>query len=1104
MGITACISSMSHRRIARARAWLKARAPAEEVLIIGANLDAANELARSIVQTTGAAFGWHRITLAQLAAVLAAPTMAARGIVSVGSLGVEAIVHRAVHALGLGDALGRYVSIAEGPGFARAIAGVLTEVRLAGLAPEALGGVDPDLLRLLQAYETELAEGKLTDWPGMLAIATEMAANRPTARRWVELPKLLLDVPIASKAELSLVATLCSSPAEMLATVPGADERTLSRLREELRVQIEDLDEPSSALDDGNDRSGSLARLQRHLFSKDDTPTISLPDDQVLVFSAPGENRECAEIVRRVLALAREGLAFDRMAVLLRSPQEYSAHLEEALARADVPVHLARGAVRPDPAGRAFCVLLRCAAEGLSARRFAEYLSLGQVPDAVPGGTPPEPTPRSERWVAPDQERIPYGLAGRSDEVVPCEATDASAIDDNGGPVIAGQLRAPRRWEHFLMEAAVIGGEERWRRRIDGLANELRLKLAELGDEDEARAVGLARTLGDLDAFAGYALPLIEVLGGLPASAHWGEWLDQLGALATRGLRQPDRVLSVLAELAPMASVGPVTLDEVLSVLSDLLLEVAAPPPAQRYGRVFVGPVEAARGLSFEAVFVPGMAEKLFPHKIVEEPILLDEARERLNAGLVTNEDRLARERLALALAAGATERRLILSYPRLDLSEGRPRVPSFYALEAVRAAEGRLPDFAELARQAETETSARIGWPAPSDPAAAIDDAEYDLAVLEQLFRASKQRGGSARYLLKANPYVARALRTRYQRWSFHWTPADGLVSPSETVRAIMAQHGLNARSYSPTTLQHYAGCPYKFFLQAVHRLAPREVPEAIDELDPLQRGSLVHDVQFELFERLHAKKLLPVRPRYLEQAREVLDAVIVEVAARYYDDLAPAIDRIWEDGIAAIRADLREWLRRASEDGSAYVPWHFEMSFGLGDGQQRRTADPLSVPGAVELDCGIRLRGSIDLVERHPSGLVRVTDHKTGKAQGKAGQLVAGGASLQPVLYALAAEKLFGAGAKVECGRLYFCTSAGGFSEHIVPLDDPARRAADAVADAIRNAIDGPFLPAAPLHGECDWCDYRPVCGPYEEQRTGRKPQETIEELLRLRDLP
>ena len=40
------ISAMGHRRIVRALAWLEARAPAEEVLIIGASLNAANELVR--------------------------------------------------------------------------------------------------------------------------------------------------------------------------------------------------------------------------------------------------------------------------------------------------------------------------------------------------------------------------------------------------------------------------------------------------------------------------------------------------------------------------------------------------------------------------------------------------------------------------------------------------------------------------------------------------------------------------------------------------------------------------------------------------------------------------------------------------------------------------------------------------------------------------------------------------------------------------------------------------------------------------------------------------------------------------------------------------
>jgi ATP-dependent helicase/nuclease subunit B len=200
-----------------------------------------------------------------------------------------------------------------------AIASVLIELRLANLAPDLLGEVEPDLLVLLRAYEAELADGKFTDWPGMLAIAVEAAANCSTTM--LQLPILLLDVPITSKAELSFVATLCSSASEMLATVPAADTPTLSLLRDGLRFETDNLDNLASAVDGGNDRRGSLARLQRHLFSEDATAAITSPD-------------ECVEIARRVLALAREGVAFDRMAVLLRSPEEYRGHLEEAFARA--------------------------------------------------------------------------------------------------------------------------------------------------------------------------------------------------------------------------------------------------------------------------------------------------------------------------------------------------------------------------------------------------------------------------------------------------------------------------------------------------------------------------------------------------------------------------------------------------------------------------------------------------------------------------------------------------------------------------------------------------------------------------------------------------
>jgi CRISPR/Cas system-associated exonuclease Cas4 (RecB family) len=90
------------------------------------------------------------------------------------------------------------------------------------------------------------------------------------------------------------------------------------------------------------------------------------------------------------------------------------------------------------------------------------------------------------------------------------------------------------------------------------------------------------------------------------------------------------------------------------------------------------------------------------------------------------------------------------------------------------------------------------------------------------------------------------------------------------------------------------------------------------------------------------------------------------------------------------------------------------------------------------------------------------------------------------------------------VDCGRLYFCTSAGGFAEVIVPLDPQARDSIAQVASIIGEALDEPFLPAAPAERQCAWCDYQTVCGPYEELRTQRKPKRQLASLLKLRDMP
>jgi len=97
MSVHAVTSSTGHRRIHGAQRWLENRAAAEEVLIVAATLDAANELARKVAKMKGAAFGWHRLTLPQLAFAIAAPILAARGLTPLSRIGVGALVARLVH-----------------------------------------------------------------------------------------------------------------------------------------------------------------------------------------------------------------------------------------------------------------------------------------------------------------------------------------------------------------------------------------------------------------------------------------------------------------------------------------------------------------------------------------------------------------------------------------------------------------------------------------------------------------------------------------------------------------------------------------------------------------------------------------------------------------------------------------------------------------------------------------------------------------------------------------------------------------------------------------------------------------------------------------------
>lgn len=1039
------VSPTAAARFAAARKWLGEQPSVAGVTVIGETLSGPHELLLRGVRTAGAAMGWRRTTLPLLARDFGLSRLASDGRAIGDEVARGAMVARALAGLHRRK-LGRLAAVSDTPGFIRAMGRAVDALRMAGVTRSKIASVDAELAAFFEAVEAEWRTAGLADRAGVFEAALS-ALRDPDFRRRVEGDRfLILDARVWTELEGRFVAALIGRGGELLATVPEGDDRTLRAL-EEAGARRSDPPRTDGVV------TGPVGRLHAHLFGP--APSESGADDAVTVFSAPGEGREAVEIARRLTALAEAGTPFDQCAILLRQPEDYRPYLEEALNRAGIRPWFARGVRRPDPAGRAFLALLRCRAEDYSALRFSEYVSIGEVPDEGEGAA-----------------------------------------------------RAPRRWERLLVDAAVVGGLDRWERRLAGLAAELEFKRAALEAEDaeNPRLAWIDGKLANLASLREYAPPLLSELSELPAEARWERWLAALAPLAAHSLRRPGNVLAALSGLAPLGPLGPVKLDEVLRVLAPRLLKVREPPPANRYGRVFIGPIDAVRGLAFDVVFVPGLAERVFPPKIGEDPILLDDMRDRLAPGrLVTNRDRVRQERLAFRLAVGAARRQIVLSYPRMDAMKTRPRVPSFYALEAMRAAEGRLPGFEELAQRAEEVSDARIGWPAPKSRAQAIDEAEYDLAVLDELDRhdlRGERAVRAAGHLLHSNPHLARALRFRAYRWEVpRWTWADGLVQLSERAAEALAERSPDARPYSATALQHFAACPYRFYLQAIQGLRPREEPVGIEALDPLQRGSLVHQVQFELLTRLQAEStrerpLLPVGPENDARGSELLDEVLEKVAGDFRDRLVPAIERVWDDGIEAIRQDLREWLRQESDGASPFEPWRFELSFGLPRDPNR---DAHSVAEPVDLAVGLKLRGAIDLIERTSSGVLRVTDHKTGRHRARAGATIQGGELLQPVLYALAAQTLFPE-QRVESGRLYYCTADGEFRDHVVPLDDRAHEAAGVLSEIVSGAFEAGSFPALPREDACRWCDYRQVCGPDEELRTRRKPPPV--DLRRLRE--
>ncbi|HZD41273.1 MAG TPA: hypothetical protein VE131_11160, partial [Terriglobales bacterium] len=298
--VAAIASGSAAVRLREARRFLNRLEPGAEVLLLGASRGSVDDLARMISLERGAAFGMHRLSFTQLAARLAIMELASRDQAPTTALGHEAVAARAAFEARGDDALEYFSPVSQTPGFPKALARTLQELRLAAVGSRNLAGLPrsgTDLGALLDRVDTLLSEAGASDRASLFETATQALASPVTG--WPPMPLLLLDVPFESEIEAHFLWELVQQSPQIMITVPAGDRSAVSQL-EKRGVCLQNFEESAQ-----ND----LTQLAHYLFSKE-PPPVRTRTGELIWFSAPGEGRECVEIARRILKEADRGVRF--------------------------------------------------------------------------------------------------------------------------------------------------------------------------------------------------------------------------------------------------------------------------------------------------------------------------------------------------------------------------------------------------------------------------------------------------------------------------------------------------------------------------------------------------------------------------------------------------------------------------------------------------------------------------------------------------------------------------------------------------------------------------------------------------------------------------
>lgn len=1075
------------------------------VVLLTPSLAAAQELPRRLASAGRAVAGVYPLKVLELARAVAEPALLGRGLLAWDN-GHDALLAARLLVEGEGG-----FDLPAGPPRARVaatLARTLQALRRGAVSPERLTayaatgdhteGDRNRLVSLAAVYRRfhEALHEKTADPATLLDAAAGRLAETP----WLaDAEVLILDDLELDPVEADFVAALARvRPVHILRRdlPPGLRRASFRAWAERKGVEERSPDETPLAPVSPPAPPDGLARLRSGLFEPPSGPPVD--DDSVALVSAPGEAAEVRAIVRRLLAEAARGVPFEEMGVILPRPQGYAPLFTDLLERFAIPHRLHPSLpLRFGRSARSLLLLFRC--RGLVRSAVMELLTF-----------------------AP----IPFGeMLGDDVEV------------------------QPARWDALSRNAGIVSGLDRWMIGLRSLAEAERDAASAGRREERERQAREAESL----------LRVVEILSAtldsLTGSEPWSVWSERLQTVFDQWIgpeRDRERVLEVIADLGGLGGVSSrASWEEVEQVLEARFEWERLPLEPTEGGAIHVGALDAMAGLPFRVVAVPGLVEGGYPGVLRPDPFLLDEEREALASAhvsppaeppspprptgegepargrerakgqlslfddhgpgdsspsapgpaateapeamsaaapprLPTTQDRLLEARRLFHRAISQATEVLVLSYPRADARSGRERLPSLFFAAAASTLAGRPLAGADLERLVTEDDPTSL----PLE--ATLDAGERDRARVRAGDRAAAEAIAAGSSFFKQSRLAAQA------RWSGRLTRYDGLLSdlPDDVVEKIDPLR--RTRAMSASRLAVYSRCGFQYLLQHVLHLEAALEPEERRRLDPLEKGTLFHDLAERFLRERRDRGELPVgdtdenRARILDMAEKGLQKLV--------EGSPPRFTLLWEREKRRFREYVVSWLKREAAMSGRSTPAHFEVSFGLGDppdGREPHDPEPIEVP--LGEGRALRVSGKIDRIDRRADGLV-LRDYKTGRAPKDDGRVFRGGRQLQIPFYILATSQLFDGERVVEA----FLDYVDGGRQ--VAFDPEAARG-ETFKTVLGRLVDliagGVFVqePAA-----CDWCDFKVVCGPkglLQRRQQIKIRDTTLQSYLRLRDL-